>query len=107
MPKDFPGQSNSQGCTSSILDEATAYIDPDNENLIQQALARLAQGKTVIVIAHRLSSIEHADRIVVLEQGRVVDTGTHGELMDRCTAYQAMRSAFEASDAWRMGGAAQ
>lgn len=90
-----------------ILDEATAYIDPDNENLIQQALARLAQGKTVIVIAHRLSSIEHADRIVVLEQGRVVDTGTHGELMDRCTAYQAMRSAFEASDAWRMGGAAQ
>ena len=61
-----------------ILDEATAYIDADNEDLLQKALAKLSEGKTVLVIAHRLSSIKEADSIVVLEQGEVIDCGTHG-----------------------------
>jgi ATP-binding cassette subfamily B protein len=56
-----------------ILDEATAYIDADNEDLLQKALAKLSEGKTVLVIAHRLSSIKEADSIVVLEQGKVID----------------------------------
>lgn len=64
-----------------ILDEATASIDSMTEQLIQDALARIFERKTVIVIAHRLSTVEQADRIVVLEQGRIVEQGTHTELM--------------------------
>ena len=87
-----------------ILDEATAYIDADNEDLLQKALAKLAEGKTVLVIAHRLSSIKEADSIVVLEQGKVIDCGTHDELIRRCSPYQDMWAAFEQSDQWKMGG---
>lgn len=87
-----------------ILDEATAYIDADNEDLLQKALAKLSEGKTVLVIAHRLSSIKEADSIVVLEQGKVIDCGTHDELIRCCSPYQDMWSAFEQSDQWKMGG---
>ena len=87
-----------------ILDEATAYIDADNEDLLQKALAKLSEGKTVLVIAHRLSSIKEADSIVVLEQGKVIDCGTHDELIRRCSPYQDMWEAFEQSDQWKMGG---
>ena len=87
-----------------ILDEATAYIDADNEDLLQKALAKLSEGKTVLVIAHRLSSIKEADSIVVLEQGKVIDCGTHNELINRCSPYQDMWAAFEQSDQWKMGG---
>ena len=87
-----------------ILDEATAYIDADNEDLLQKALAKLAEGKTVLVIAHRLSSIKEADSIVVLEQGKVIDCGTHDELIRCCSPYQDMWAAFEQSDQWKMGG---
>ena len=87
-----------------ILDEATAYIDADNEDLLQKALAKLSEGKTVLVIAHRLSSIKEADSIVVLEQGKVIDCGTHDELIRRCSPYQDMWAAFEQSDQWKMGG---
>ena len=87
-----------------ILDEATAYIDADNEDLLQKALAKLSEGKTVLVIAHRLSSIKEADSIVVLEQGKVIDCGTHDELIRRCSPYQDMWAAFEKSDQWKMGG---
>ena len=87
-----------------ILDEATAYIDADNEDLLQKALAKLSEGKTVLVIAHRLSSIKEADSIVVLEQGEVIDCGTHDELINRCSPYQDMWAAFEQSDQWKMGG---
>ena len=87
-----------------ILDEATAYIDADNEDLLQKALAKLSEGKTVLVIAHRLSSIKEADSIVVLEQGKVIDCGTHDELINRCSPYQDMWAAFEQSDQWKMGG---
>jgi len=64
-----------------ILDEATAATDPENEELIQQGLARLTQGRTVIVIAHRLGTIRHADCINVMEAGRIVECGTHEELL--------------------------
>lgn len=87
-----------------ILDEATAYIDTDNEDLLQKALAKLSEGKTVLVIAHRLSSIKEADSIVVLEQGKVIDCGTHDELIRCCSPYQDMWAAFEQSDQWKMGG---
>ena len=69
-----------------VLDEATAYADPENEHLIQQALRELTAGKTVLTIAHRLSSITDADRILVIDKGRIVEQGTHEELLKQ-TAY--------------------
>ena len=73
-----------------ILDEATAYIDPENEAVVQTAVASLVKGKTVIVIAHRLSTITDADRIVVVNDGRIAATGRHGELLENCRLYQSM-----------------
>ena len=64
-----------------ILDEATASVDPENEHLIQQALSALTRGKTILTIAHRLATIQHADQILVVEDGRIVQRGTHEELM--------------------------
>lgn len=66
-----------------VLDEATAFADPENEYEMQLALAELVKGKTVIVIAHRLKTIRHADQIYVLDQGRVVEAGKHDELIAR------------------------
>ena len=76
-----------------ILDEATAYIDPENEAVIQQAVARLVKGKTVIVIAHRLSTITDADQIFVIQDGRVAGNGTHKELLEQNRLYQEMWNA--------------
>ncbi|MDD3415008.1 MAG: ABC transporter ATP-binding protein [Lachnospiraceae bacterium] len=73
-----------------ILDEATAYIDPENEAIIQKAVARLVAGKTVIVIAHRLSTIVGADQIVVVQDGRIEGTGKHGQLLENCPLYNKM-----------------
>jgi len=73
-----------------ILDEATAFTDPENEAVIQRAVANLVKDKTLVVIAHRLSTITSADKIVVIENGRVCDQGTHEELLDRCDLYRVM-----------------
>ena len=73
-----------------ILDEATAYIDPENEAVIQKAIAKLVQGKTVIVIAHRLSTIKDADKIVVVKDGKIEAAGKHEELRKTCTIYESM-----------------
>lgn len=76
-----------------ILDEATAYIDPENEAVIQKAIAKLVKGKTVIVIAHRLSTIKDADKIVVIKDGRIDASGTHEELIKSCSLYESMWNA--------------
>ena len=73
-----------------VLDEATAYIDPENEALVQQAVAKLVAGKTVLVIAHRLSTITGADQIVVVNNGRTEAVGKHAELLAACPLYQQM-----------------
>ena len=73
-----------------ILDEATAYIDPENEAVIQQSVARLVEGKTVIVIAHRLSTITDANQIFVIADGRIAGSGTHQELLEHSKLYQEM-----------------
>lgn len=73
-----------------ILDEATAYTDPENEALVQKSVARLVQGKTLIVIAHRLSTIMDADRIFVINDGHVEAAGIHDELLGNCLLYRKM-----------------
>ena len=83
-----------------ILDEATAFTDPESEEQIQRSLKALSQGKTLLVIAHRLSTIQNADQIVVLEKGRIVDRGTQQELLSRCTLYPALGSAHVGARNW-------
>lgn len=73
-----------------ILDEATAYIDPENEAVIQRAVAKLVDNKTVIVIAHRLSTVTGADNIAVVKDGRIEAQGRHGELLENCALYREM-----------------
>jgi len=73
-----------------ILDEATAYADPENEAEIQEAIAKLTQGKTLIVIAHRLSTIKNADKIMVVEDGQIASEGRHEELLEKCPLYKKM-----------------
>jgi len=76
--------------TVLILDEATSSVDTRTEVLIQQAMARLRQGRTGFVIAHRLSTIRNADSIVVMDQGRIVEQGSHAELLRRAGFYATL-----------------
>ena len=88
-----------------ILDEATAYTDPENEAIIQESVARLVRGKTLIVIAHRLSTIEDADQIVVVNDGRIEATGSQTQLLQTCPLYKALWNAHIAPRDSAEGGA--
>ena len=83
-----------------ILDEATAFTDPENEDRIQRSIMALSKGKTLLVIAHRLSTIQNADQIVVLEEGEIVDRGTQSELLGRCPLYQTLWAAHVGAQDW-------
>ena len=86
-----------------LLDEATAFADPENEHKIQMAFERLTQGKTVLMIAHRLPTIQNADEILVLEQGTAAERGTHDSLMARNGIYASMWRDYQTSVAWNIG----
>ena len=86
-----------------ILDEATAFADPDNEAKVQAAFAELAKGKTVIMIAHRLSTVVNTDFIYVLKDGRICESGTHQKLMERGGIYQQMFEDYTRSINWKVG----
>ena len=86
-----------------ILDEATAFADPDNETKVQAALTELAKGKTVIMIAHRLSTVVNCDRIYVLKDGCVTESGTHSELMRKKGLYRQMFDEYSRSIDWKVG----
>ena len=83
-----------------ILDEATAFTDPQNEDKIQKSIMALSKDKTLLVIAHRLSTIQNADQIVVLKKGRIVDCGKQGELLKRCPLYADMWKAHIGAKNW-------
>ena len=85
-----------------ILDEATAFADPDNEVRVQQALSVLSKGKTVIMIAHRLSSITEADCIYVLQDGKIVESGIHRRLIERNGIFTHMWKNYSEAAAWRL-----
>ena len=85
-----------------ILDEATAFADPENEVLIQKAFARLTEGRTVVMIAHRLSTVVNADRIFVLDGGRLAEEGTHRELLEKGGLYARMWKEYNQSVKWRI-----
>ena len=85
-----------------ILDEATASVDPENEHEIQQAISALVHGKTIITIAHRLATIEQADQILVVDNGRVVQQGTHRELVQEVGVYQKFVQIRQQAEGWRI-----
>lgn len=85
-----------------MLDEATASLDPENEAEIQQAISRLIKGRTVIVIAHRLKTIIGADNILVLDNGRMVESGTHKQLLARNGLYAKLWNLQTATEGWKI-----
>ncbi len=86
-----------------ILDEATAFADPDNEANVQAAFSVLAKGKTVLMIAHRLSTVTGTDRIVVIKDGKIEDTGTHDQLKDKDGLYAEMWKQYNKAAKWKVG----
>mgnify|MGYP002582698062 CR=1 FL=1 len=80
-----------------VLDEATAFSDPENEYLIQNAISKLVKGKTLIVVAHRLATIQKADQILVVENGKIVGCGRQEELLSECPLYQRLWSDYVSS----------
>lgn len=87
-----------------VLDEATAFADPENEAKIQSALSRLCAGKTVLMVAHRLSTVVGADLICVIDRGRIVERGSHADLVRAGGTYARMWEEYQKSSAWRIAG---
>ncbi len=85
-----------------LLDEATAFADPENEHLIRNAFAQLTLGKTVLMIAHRLTTVQQADNIVVLQEGKIAEQGTHEQLMKKQTLYHNMWNEYQKAVAWKI-----
>ena len=85
-----------------VLDEATAFADPENEAAVQRAFERLAEGRTVIMIAHRLTTVQNADRIYVLKDGKIAEEGTHAQLMEKGGLYHNMYDEYRTSIAWKV-----
>lgn len=86
----------------TLADEATASLDPENEHLIQGALSELTRGKTVITIAHRLATIENADQILVVEDGKIVQAGTHSELTKEDGLYRRFVEVRQKAEEWEI-----
>lgn len=93
-----------KGAPIVVLDEATAFADPENEVFIRRAFTHLARGRTVLMIAHRLSTVVGADKIVVLDRGRVVETGDHASLLAAGGLYARMWRDYETAVSWRIAG---
>ena len=89
-----------------ILDEATAFADPENEVLVQKAFAELTKHSTVIMIAHRLSTVRGADKIYVLDHGEIAEQGTHDELTAKGGLYSEMWKEYQSAVNWKVGGSA-
>ena len=85
-----------------ILDEATAFADPDNESRVQAAFSRLSQGKTVIMIAHRLSTVANADQIYVIQEGKIAEQGTSRELLEQNGLFRRMWDNYQTSVQWKV-----
>lgn len=87
-----------------ILDEATAFADPENEHVIQASFKELSKNKTTLMIAHRLSTVVHADRILVMENGKIAESGTHKDLVARNGAYKKLWDEYRKAANWKIGG---
>lgn len=85
-----------------ILDEATAFADPENEAAVQRAFERLAEGKTVVMIAHRLTTVQNADRIYVMKDGRIAESGTHAQLIEKQGIYSEMYREYRTAVSWKV-----
>lgn len=86
------------------MDEATASVDPENERELQAAVSALTKDKTIIIIAHRLSTVRNADQIIALEKGRIVQRGTHRVLIKQDGVYRRFVDIREQAPGWRLGG---
>ena len=86
-----------------IFDEATANVDPENEDKLQMAMEELTKNKTVIMIAHRLTSIRAVDEILVLEQGNIVERGSDKQLMNKDSKYKKHVDLYSSANEWRVG----
>ena len=86
-----------------VLDEATAFADPENEALIQKAFETLTRNKTVLMIAHRLSTVQNADSIIVLNEGKIAEQGSHSALLEKNGVYAAMWADYQRSAQWKVG----
>ena len=89
-----------------VLDEASSFADPENEAKIQKAFEALMKGKTVLMIAHRLSTVRNMDRILVIRDGGIAEEGKHDELLEKGGVYAAMWEEYQKAAQWKVGGAA-